>query len=355
MNSKKYNKVLTCFFRHSSQLAIESYNLTDFHPIYDLSYKTDNAHNPILIHSVVSVDKTESLICYLKDWNKARCDKYNINDNKLMNLFEEKSDYNCINYYPSVSMIYTSTEKDKFIYTCRGHNNDYNLYQFNSDFELEVTVNNKKFIVNDCEALVYTLIGSKINEKEFALISSCKDKGLVYNKLPDDIQFNNNPTSHSMTEKNIILSTLTFETEKNEMSTALPSLTEKTIISTTSLSMETESNLPISLTTDPKKNDIPVSILIETEKDIISSSLSMESENISFPISLTSDIQENILIETSLPVGTDNNLIKTSLIIDTKNNIFTSSIIPNSLSKESEENEISTSILSNMKSEKDLI
>ena len=336
MNSKKHNKVLTCFFRHSSQLAIESYNLTDFHPIYDLSYKTDNAHNPILIHSVVSVDKTESLICYLKDWNKARCDKYNINDNKLMNLLEDKIDCSCINYNPSVSMIYTSTEKDKFIYTCMGYNNYYNLYQFNSDFELEVTVNNKKFIVNDCEALVYTLIGSKINEKEFTLISSCKDKGLVYNKLPDDIQFNNNPTSHSMTEKNIILSTLTIETEKSEISTALPSLTEKTIISTTSLSMETESNLPISLTTDPKKNDIPVSILIETEKDIISSSLSMESENISFPISLTSDIQENILIETSLPVGTDNNLIKTSLIIDTKNNIFTSSI-------------------SNMKSEKDLI
>ena len=118
-----------------------------------------------------------------------------------MNLFEETSDNGCSHNYPSVSMIYTSTEKDKFIYTYMGHNKDYNLYQINSDFELEATVNKKKFIVNDCEALVYTLIGSKINEKEFALISSCKDKGLVYNKLPDDIQFNNNPTSHSMTEK----------------------------------------------------------------------------------------------------------------------------------------------------------
>ena len=77
------------------------------------------------------------------------------------------SNYNCINYNPSVSMIYTSIEKDKFIYTCRGHNNDYNLYQFNSDFELEVRVNNKKFIVvnNNIKRQLILLTRSLINGK----------------------------------------------------------------------------------------------------------------------------------------------------------------------------------------------
>ena len=141
MNSESYGQVLTCFFNIQDQLVIESYSLLDFQPISSLSYKLDGI-KPYLIHSVASKDKTQSLICYLKNWNTPRCDKYNINTNSLSMIFEDTQKQHR-HEEPSTSILYTSVSENEFIYACRGYNDasDFSLYKINSNFELENSVN----------------------------------------------------------------------------------------------------------------------------------------------------------------------------------------------------------------------
>ena len=182
MNSESYGQVLTCFFHNDNKLAIESYNLSDFKPIPSLSYKSEG-NNPYLIHSVASKNKTQTLICYLKNWNWARCDKYNINENRLTKLYEETGK-ECNNQYHLLSMIYTSVEENEFIYACRDYDSNYHLYKFNSNFELE---NNIQYKINYCPAVAFTLIESFSEENKLDLITSCKDQGLIPDDFPDTI------------------------------------------------------------------------------------------------------------------------------------------------------------------------
>ena len=82
-------------------------------------------------------------------------------------------------------MIYSSVEENKFIYACRGYNNDYNLYTFNSNFEPENIVNNDQYKINYCPAVAFTLIESFSEENKLDLITSCKDQGLIPDDFPD--------------------------------------------------------------------------------------------------------------------------------------------------------------------------
>ena len=81
MQKNNNEKVLTCFCRNSNDLLISSYNLSDFSNIGELT-KIIYEVNPRYVLSVISNDKTASLVCYLKGIQYMKCDKYDINKNE---------------------------------------------------------------------------------------------------------------------------------------------------------------------------------------------------------------------------------------------------------------------------------
>ena len=234
MNSESYGQVLTCFFNIQGKLVIESYSLTNFQPISSLSYKLDGI-KPYLIHSVASKDKTQSLICYLKNQNTPRCDKYNINSNSLSMIFEDTQKQHR-HEEPSTSILYTSVSENEFIYACRGYNDasDFSLYKINSNFEFENSVNTYQKINNNCEAKAITLLESWSNENKINLITSCEGKSVTINDLPDSFQLNkdNSPQSHSPSNP-VPLSTTSLPT------TSTPTTYKNEHVDTTNLSKET--------------------------------------------------------------------------------------------------------------------
>ena len=84
-------------------------------------------------------------------------------------------------------MIYSSIDKNEFIYACKGNNRDYNLYQFNSSFELKSSLN-YKYKVSLCGVLAITLIQSSNEENNLNLITTCRNTGLISDALNITIQ-----------------------------------------------------------------------------------------------------------------------------------------------------------------------
>ena len=240
MNSKDYDKVLTCFMNNNNYLVIESYSLINFEPINSLSYKSeDNNITPYYIYSVASKDKTQTLFCYLKGWSIARCDKYNIYKNTYTTVLYEETGNSCNNNYPSTSMIYTSTGENEFIYACKGTNNDFNLYQFNKDFELENKVNNYNYKINNCDtAYTITLIESINDKNKLNLITSCKDQSLLSNDVPETIQHNNDSSPYPTFSPTNSLATISSPTTSLP-TTELPTTSRNDFVDTTNLSKET--------------------------------------------------------------------------------------------------------------------
>ena len=245
MNSESYGQVLTCFFHNNDKLNIESYNLTDFKPISSLSYKLEDI-NPYLIYSVASKNKNQSLICYLKNWNSARCDKYDINENSLSNLYEE-TEKQCNHQNHLMSMIYTSIQENEFIYACTGYDSDYNFYQFNSNFELEKVVNNGQFKINNCDAVVISLIESLTEENKLNLITSCKGEGVILNDVPNIMQQNNfsplqsqspNPTPPPTSSLPTTSLPITSVPSTSLPTTPTPATYKNELVDTTNLSKE---------------------------------------------------------------------------------------------------------------------
>ena len=71
MKSNLHNEVLTCFFHIQNALTVSSFNLHDFSPINSLFLASNFSREPINIKSMLSSDKSKSLVCYLKGWNYA--------------------------------------------------------------------------------------------------------------------------------------------------------------------------------------------------------------------------------------------------------------------------------------------
>jgi len=199
MNSVDYGEVLTCFFFVNEELNIVSYNITiNLEPITQLVNRTNENTNPIYINSAISEDKTKSLICYLKEWNYLKCDKYDINNNQLNTIYEERNT-GCNNFQFSTTLMYSSINKDEFIFGCYGNNRDYNLIKLDSDFELETIVNNYQYQVNDCDCNTFSI--AKFINNEYSVILSCRDKKVnIYNNLPEGIKYAK--TQKVVTEEN---------------------------------------------------------------------------------------------------------------------------------------------------------
>ena len=141
MKSDTKGEVLTCFFHVNERLYISSYDINTFGEINELIHQSDSEIQPIFISSALSGDKTKSLVCYLKNWQFNRCDKYNINDNSLTLVYEEITKQ-CNNQNPSLNFLYTTRGYDEYIFGCYGYNYDYNLIKLNSNFEVERIINN---------------------------------------------------------------------------------------------------------------------------------------------------------------------------------------------------------------------
>ena len=126
-----------------------------------------------------------------------------------------------------------------FIYACRGYDSDYNLYKFNSNFELENVVNDGQFKINNCVAVVITLIQSPSDENKLNLIESCNEQGASSNDLPDSFYHDNvtlpqppppNPTSPLTSTSTISSSATTFTSITSWPPTSLVNETEKKYI-----------------------------------------------------------------------------------------------------------------------------
>ena len=138
------------------------------------------------------------MICYLKEWNYLKCDKYDINNNQLNTIYEERNT-GCNNFQFSTTLMYSSINKDEFIFGCYGNNRDYNLIKLDSDFELETIVNNYQYQVNDCDCNTFSI--AKFINNEYSVILSCRDKKVnIYNNLPEGIKYAK--TQKVVTEEN---------------------------------------------------------------------------------------------------------------------------------------------------------
>ena len=84
--------------------------------------------------------------------------------------------------------MYSSINKDEFIFGCYGYSSDYNLIKLDSDFELEKKVNNMQYQVNDCNCNIFSI--AKFINNEYSIILSCRDKKVnIYNNLPEGIKY----------------------------------------------------------------------------------------------------------------------------------------------------------------------
>ena len=200
MESTTYGTVLTCFYNVEDDLIISSYNITNFDVIPELILETEEHLNPIFISSVTSKDKTKSLICYLKNGNFTRCEKYNINNNSL-NLIYEENISKCRNQSPSTTVLYNSITNKDYIFGCYGYNYDYNLIKFNSDFEIESIINNNQYIISDCECSTFSIVNFS-NYNNYSIITSCNNnKGIILNDFPEGIKYDKTQNLLSVTDK----------------------------------------------------------------------------------------------------------------------------------------------------------
>ena len=217
MNSINYGKVLTCFFHVDNELTVASYDINkNLTVIPQLVKKTNEALNPIYINTAISEDKTKSLICYLKEWNRLKCMKYDINDNKLNMIYEDQKP-DCNNVRFSTTLMYSSINKDEFIFGCYGNNQNFNLINFNSYFEIENIINFTPNEMNTCECIAFSIAIFINNERSFIL--ACRNIQVkIYNNLPEGIKYaktrteeNENKTKNSLVKASYIGNTIIFK------------------------------------------------------------------------------------------------------------------------------------------------
>ena len=190
MNLNNNENVLTCFFFVDHKLVISSFDLNNFEAIYNKLYETLENIEPIYIHSGISKDKSYAIICYIKNWNINRCDKYKIKDNSLNKITE--NNFGCANSYPSSTFLYTSLSKNNFISGCLGHDKKYNLIIFDSDFDIQNVIN---FTKSNCNNTALSVLESLSDSNKYSMVVSCDKEGIYYYAdLPEGIKYNK--TSH---------------------------------------------------------------------------------------------------------------------------------------------------------------
>ena len=235
MKSNEYNEVLTCFFSIANKLSISSYNLNNYSYIEELIIIKEDA-NPINIHSKISNDKTKSLVCYLKNWNTGECDIYDINNNNLTSITENRGLELACNYnYPSMTIMYNSLNKNDYFFGCAGYSHDIALIRFNSNFEIESYINNNEYIINNEQCYTLSIVKSLNNDNNYNIFASCQGSGVIYkNDLPENIASYERElpktgeiynTILEITKKTEIESTNKFERE-NESKTYIITQTE---------------------------------------------------------------------------------------------------------------------------------
>ena len=207
MKSSKYKHILTCFFHVNKKLIIVPYNLDNISQVFDeLIYESDESINPTLFSSVISEDKTKSLICYLKDWKYSKCGKYNINRGRY-NLIYGEENFDCKNEQFSTTLMYGSFDGEEFIFGCSGGYNNYFLIKFDSDFEIKSMVNYYQYVVDVCDCLGFSIVKFKSNDN-YLIIQSCgNNKGVIYDNLPEGIKYVKTQNFQIETEQNQIKET----------------------------------------------------------------------------------------------------------------------------------------------------
>jgi hypothetical protein len=205
MVSDSKGSVLTCFFNiNNEKVFISSYDINTFEVINELICQNDSDAKPIYIRSSLSGDKTKSLVCYLKNWQFLRCDKYNINDNSLTLVYEETTTQ-CNNQNPSLNFLYNTRTYDEYIFACYGYTHDYNLIKLNSNFEVERIINNYQYTTNDCDCSTMSITKSLIDENKYINVLSCtNDNKIIYVDLPEGFVYDK-------TQKLLIETTITKE------------------------------------------------------------------------------------------------------------------------------------------------
>ena len=197
MRKSDDEKVLTCFCRNSNDLLVSSYRLSDFSNIDELNYII-NGVNANYVSSVISTDKSSTLICYLREYNYIKCDKYDINYNSATTIYPKHNEnLICKNDNSLANMMYSSFYHENIFFGCFGYSNDFNIIKFDSDFELESEIINNQYIINNCDCATLDIIGS-MDTDEYYLLASCQSGDIVvYGEIPDDdneqknIQINN--------------------------------------------------------------------------------------------------------------------------------------------------------------------
>ena len=183
-NNNNNEKVLTCFYKNSDDILISSYNLQNFSIINELSYKIIDAKARFIL-SVISNDKSKALVCYLKDYEHIKCDKYDINDNNINTVYPTNNEnIKCKNSDFLVNMMYSSLHHNNIFYACLGYNSNYNIIKFNDNFEFISGIINTQYTIDYCTCASFDIIGSQ-NSSEYHLISSCEAKNfIVYDEIP---------------------------------------------------------------------------------------------------------------------------------------------------------------------------
>ena len=182
MCSKKFGKVLTCFYEKNNIFGIKSFYISNFSSIDELpTIKNETLTLPILIHSDISEDKSKVLICYLKSSDQCGyCLHYDINEHKISNVVKY---IDACSRYPSSLNIFYSKKSKEYIFTCYSYNLNFTIVKFDENFNKIKSDTNIKLA--ECQVEFVSIIYSYKNNT-YSFISSCgyyNDIKLYY--LPD--------------------------------------------------------------------------------------------------------------------------------------------------------------------------
>ena len=126
--------MFTCFYQNNnSELTAINYNITDTKiSIISSAQQSKKNNGTKFIKSILSLDKSKSLVCFTNNDTNIDCLIYNITDN----TFSESKTYltGCLSKYSSINIEYLNKLKEYILY-CYQSSSQYNLMQFNINFE----------------------------------------------------------------------------------------------------------------------------------------------------------------------------------------------------------------------------
>ena len=174
MCSKKFGKVLTCFYERVNFFGVTSFYIGNFSIIEELPTLNDKTVFPLMIHSDISEDKSKALICHLESSSKdGYCSYYDINEHKLSNL--TKYSDNC-SRFPSTLNIFYSKRSKEYICSCYSYLSTFTIVKFDENFNIIKSDNNIQ--LSGCSFEFVSIIYSYQNNN-YSLISSCGEYNAI--------------------------------------------------------------------------------------------------------------------------------------------------------------------------------